>query len=297
MKKRVIIATIATMALIAVSMLVVDSGVLLIRGERVSFEGDGVVLQGMLALPRWHDSPYPAAVIVHGSGRTTARDMRAYARRLVPHGMAVLMYDKRGVGGSGGDYSVIGVDDSELLLGRLAGDAAAAVRHLSARADIDADRIGLVGGSQAGWIMPLAAVRSDDVAFIVAISGPAVTYGQEIHYSRLTGDDPGSFTALDDAEIERRFAEFDGPHGYDPMPDLESLEAPSLWILGGRDRSVPTAATVENLERLDRDRPGRFTVRVHPAGDHSIRDADTGRPIDYWPEAREWLRDGGFLPP
>ena len=89
------------------------------------------------------------------------------ARFLIRHGMAVLGYDKRGVGGSTGDWNTASFDD-------LAGDVVAAFEYLKTRRDIDAAQIGLLGISQAGWIMPLAAVRAKDIAFLISISGAGV---------------------------------------------------------------------------------------------------------------------------
>src|SRR5258708_30407592 len=73
-----------------------------------------------------------------------------------------------GVGGSTGDWNKASFED-------LAGDAASAFRYLKTRADIDPKRIGLLGISQAGWVMPLAALREKDIAFLISISGPGVT--------------------------------------------------------------------------------------------------------------------------
>jgi len=273
------------------ALLVIDSGVLLIRGENVSFVSGEATIAGTLALPRSGSPPFPAAVIVHGSGPVARRDVKGYARRLVPEGLAVLIYDKRGVGKSTGSYSLIGVPESEEKLGQLADDVAAAADLLARRADIDRSRIGLIGGSQAGWIMPLAASRSDHVSFVVAVSGPAVTYGQEVHFSQLTGEDAGPYGDLSEQEIARRMAVFSGPHGYDPTPVLEALSAPSLWLLGGKDRSVPTELSVNNLERIMAIRPGVFDIRVFPNGNHDLRHSTTGRRLDYWTAIRAWLRE------
>jgi len=73
-----------------------------ITTETIRFDNDDVTLVGTLALPRWHDGPYPAAVIVHGSGAYPRWVHWLQAKQLVPHGMAVLIYDKRGVGDSSG---------------------------------------------------------------------------------------------------------------------------------------------------------------------------------------------------
>ncbi len=285
------------LALLVTTALVVQSGMPWIRSQDVLLQSDGVTLAATLALPRWKQGPFPVVVIVHGSGPTRRRDQRGYVRRLVPHGIAVLLYDKRGVGASGGTYGVVDVGDSEERLGQLADDAVAAASWLKEHAEIDPQRIGLLGGSQAGWIMPLAASRSEAVRFVVSISGPAVTVGQEIHYSRLTGSDPGTHVDLSDEEIRRRMAEFEGPHGYDPAPALEAMNVPSLWILGGQDRSVPTELTVRKRQALKDRRPGQLEFHVFPQGNHAIREASTGRSIDYWVPIHKWLQERHIVRP
>ena len=277
--------------------LLLYSGVLFFRGEEVWADSGKVRLHGELVLPRWGQGPFPAAVIVHGSGPSTWQEMRGYARRLVPLGMAVLIYDKRGVGESTGTYRSIGVSRSESLLGELASDASTWVDFLLRHPEVDADRIGLIGGSQAGWIMPLAAHRNPRIRYFVAISGPAVSCGAEIYFSQLTGDDPGPYRELQlsNQEIRSRLAGFRGPHGYDPVPVLSELEIPGLWLLGGMDRSVPTFATVSNLQRIMASSAVDYEIKEYPAGDHSLRNAQNGASIDYWRDLRAWLRRKGFV--
>ena len=124
-----------------------------------------------------------------------------------------------------------------------------------------------------------------------------MTVGEQIHYSRLTGSDPGTYVDLSDGEIRRRMAEFDGPHGYDPAPALEAMNVPSLWILGGQDRSVPTELTVRALQALKDRRPGQLEFHVFPQGNHAIRDANTGRSIDYWVPIHKWLQERHIVRP
>src|SRR5205085_9610056 len=90
-----------------------------------------------------------------------------FARFLIRHGIAVLGYDKRGVGSSTGDWRTATFED-------LAGDVVAAFQYLKTRRDVDAAQIGLLGVSQAGWIMPIAAVRAHGIAFLISVSGAAV---------------------------------------------------------------------------------------------------------------------------
>src|SRR6266545_4527236 len=132
------------------------------KREDVRFTNRDVQLTGTLIAPST-GGRHPAIVLVHGSGAENRAYMLPWARFVIRHGIAVLGYDKRGVGESTGDWNAATYED-------LAGDAVAAVEYLKTRRDIDATQIGLLGISQAGWIMPLAAVRSKDVAFLISVS-------------------------------------------------------------------------------------------------------------------------------
>lgn len=253
-------------------------------------------LAATLEFPSTGRAPYPAIVIAHGSGRMTRQQSGFWSRRLLSMGLAVLTYDKRGVGQSTGTYSSVGTENSIEMLNVLADDALAGVAVLKKRADIDPKRIGLGGGSQAGWITPLAASKSRDVAFVIITSGPAVSVGEEIAYSRLAGEDPGSIQGLSDAEIDRRMAQFTGPHGYDPVPVLEKLETPSIWIEGEADRSVPMANTLATLERLQKAGRPIAVVRL-PGANHSLMNPATGERPDFWPRIESWLRERGVIAP
>jgi dipeptidyl aminopeptidase/acylaminoacyl peptidase len=263
--------------------------------ERLTIASQDATLAATLHLPRGA-RPVPAVVLVHGSGRMTGDDVaRFMAPRLLAMGVAVLAYDKRGVGESTGAYSGIGPANSIAMFHLLAADALAGVDALAKRRDIDRARIGLVGNSQGGWIAPLAASTSRAVAFVVSLSGPAVTVGEEIAYSNLAGADPGSQQGLADDEIDRRFRAFTGPHGYDPVPVIRALRTPTLWILGERDRSLPVARSIANLERI-RDGEGRpITLRVIPGADHSLRNPVTGERPDIWGIVGAWLRERRIL--
>ena len=76
-------------------------------------------------------------------------------------------YDKRGVGGSTGDYDAATTVD-------FISDAAAAVTWLRTRPEIDAHRVGVLGHSEGGIIAPAVAAKDKDVAFVVMIAGPAI---------------------------------------------------------------------------------------------------------------------------
>jgi pimeloyl-ACP methyl ester carboxylesterase len=135
-----------------------------LREIDLPFRNGDVSLGGTLILPDG-TGPFPAIVVSHGGNPETRADAgyRGQGVMFARAGVAALVYDKRGTGSSTGDWQVAGIEE-------LAGDALAGLRALRSRKEIDARRIGVAGHSQGGWIAPLAATQSRDVAFVVATS-------------------------------------------------------------------------------------------------------------------------------
>src|SRR5262249_8705586 len=146
---------------------------------------------------------------------------------------------------STGTYVNVGTHDSPVVFPRLASDIVAAVRFLKTRPEVDPHRIGLTGGSQAGWILPIAAREIGDVPFMVLLSGPVCSVGLEMYYSDLAENTPRPL-----AEVYQLLPAFNGPAGFDPLPTLRTLDTPTLWLLGLDDRSMPVNATITNLQSL-----------------------------------------------
>jgi dienelactone hydrolase len=257
---------------------------------------DGVVLRGTVSVPRWSRKPVPAVVLVHGSGPLTRDHLRGDVRRLVRLGFAVLAYDKRGVGASSGVYAQRGGDSAETTLRRLAVDAARAFDALAAAPAVDTQRLGFFGASQAGWVIPLAAeLTRRPPRFNVILSGAAVSTGLEQYYSDLTGDGVRAPRVSDRAEVERLTRSFSGSPGFDPRPLLVANRVPTLWLLGGRDESVPAFASAHVLDSIRAASNDSHTVILYPAVDHALRDAETGSPVPIWDDMMRWLRERGVL--
>jgi uncharacterized protein len=142
------------------------------RDEEVSIANGPVTLSGTLTLPAG-PGPYPALVLVHGSNALTRDVFGPWSRYFAGLGYAVLAYDKRGTGTSTGDWK-------QADFAALGTDVLAGVRTLAARPDIRADRIGLWGASQAGWIMPVVAARAPkEIAFLIVHAGSGTTVREE----------------------------------------------------------------------------------------------------------------------
>lgn len=136
-----------------------------IRSVETSFVSHGIKLVGRLVLPAGN-ARVPIVVLVHGAEHDSARRFYSLQRMLPAQGVGAFVYDKRGTGGSGGSYT----QD----FGLLADDAIAAMHRARRLAGARAGRIGYQGGSQGGWIVPIAA-RREPVDFAIVSFGLAVS--------------------------------------------------------------------------------------------------------------------------
>ena len=161
--------------------------------EEVEFRNkiDGAELSGTLTIPQDGET-FPAVILVSGSGLQD-RDETVYGHKpfkviadyLCRNGIAVLRYDDRGVGGSGGSAAGATTED-------LATDARAAVDYLITRGDIDPARVGIIGHSEGGLIAFMLASSQKNIAYLVSLAGPGVDgktimLDQSEHIARLSG--------------------------------------------------------------------------------------------------------------
>ncbi len=143
--------------------------------EDITFKNEkaGIELAGTLTLPQ-KDGVFPVVVLISGSGPQN-RDEELLEHKpflvlsdyLTRNGIAVLRYDDRGTAASKGDFSTATSLD-------FATDAAAAVKYLMGRKEINKKQIGLIGHSEGGIIAPIVASGSKDVAFIVLLAGTGI---------------------------------------------------------------------------------------------------------------------------
>lgn len=257
---------------------------------------DGIRLEGTLYLPP--ESGAYAAIIYHYGSNAWEREPWNYVFwRFNQEGVAVLSYDKRGVGASAGEccpWREPGYFE------RLAADLIGGVRAIAEHPEIDPERIGLGGVSQGGWIVPLAAASApDEVAFTVIASGPAVSVGEELLYSDLTGDARCDPTGLSAEEIARRMDQ-EEPSGFDPRPHLEVMRHPALWQFCENDTSVPVERSIRILEAIDRTRQLDFSIQRFTSCNHQFVDGGgmcqgEGRRVNWWDPLLIWMDAEGLL--
>ena len=215
--------------------------------------------------------PHPGIVVVHGSEPGQRFFYDFWVGLYTSLGLTVLTYDKRGNGSSTGAYP--GEFPSDESLAIYADDASAARDFLTRWPGVDPKRVGLHGGSQGGWTVPLAMLRHPGAAFAVLVSAPATTVDQTDLWATFSGGG----ASMPIQSNDQMLAAVRATHsGYDPEPALRALSAPALWLLGTNDRTVPTAVCVEIISALHKP---NFTVHMLPTG-HGLLVNPTGLNAD-----------------
>lgn len=144
--------------------------------ENITFKNikDNITLSGTLSIPS-KDGTFPAVVLISGNGKHNRNEefgnfkpFLDISNYLTKQGVAVLRYDKRGVGESTGNYDSANSFD-------FANDVTSAIDYLLTREEIKSNEIGLIGHSEGGLIAPIVASQSSNIAFIVSLAGPSLS--------------------------------------------------------------------------------------------------------------------------
>jgi pimeloyl-ACP methyl ester carboxylesterase len=213
--------------------------------EEIRFRSGRFRVVGDLRMPEG-EGPHPVIVMVHGDGPVT-RDgypttyqpaMEIFLRK----GYAVFSWDKPGSGESTGRFNRRGEWD---VLTRRAAILADGIEVLAEHPEIEPDRIGLWGISQAGWVMPKALELSDHVAFMIVVGGGAEASPEQMAY--LIGQKVacGGGSAEQAALVEQYWAQSRNATSYD-----EHRKAMEILIEIPRF-AVYTGVTLELAEEDD----------------------------------------------
>lgn len=257
----------------------------------------GIKLAGTLTVPaRRARQRVPAVLLISGTGpqdrdeATPAiegwRPFREVADTLSRRGVAVLRLDDRGVGGSdAGPPTATAADHAD--------DVRAAVAWLRARADVDGDRVGLVGHSEGGIIAPMVAASDPRVRALVLVAAPA-SAGREIvrmQNAYFIGRDSTRTAAARDSLLREASRQVDsvaaapGPYrffiGYDPLPTARRVRQPVLVLQGETDRQVPARQARLLADAMRSAGNARVTLRTFPRLNHLLLDDPSGNPLAY----------------
>src|SRR5258705_13348520 len=148
------------------------------KTEEVEFYNGKIKLSATIFLPA-QKGLHPAIAITHGSSKDSKSHpgFISLATLLVNEGYVVLIYDKRGVGISTGEY----IETPDMAAP--AGDLIAAIKYLEIRVEVDKNKLGVYGHSQGGWVAPFAAVGCRDFSFVVLACGGGVSIREQVLYN------------------------------------------------------------------------------------------------------------------
>ena len=290
------------------------------RDEAVLFPSptEGISLSGTLTIPEGK-GPFPALVLVQPQGPfdrdaplLNHRPFLVMADYLARKGIAVLRYDVRGVGKSGGKFAGVTRND-------LAGDVKAATAYLRSRPEVDAHGIGLLGHADGGRTAAIAADRNPDVSFLAVLSMASVPGGEAFAERNLLNAEAsgGTYAAAEEqARQDRKVAalvagetdsrilekklrevltEGNAPEdvtarvqqlmsaGFrnslidDPSRELRNITCPVLALYGEKDWSVPSSIHVPAMRKILQSTGNpKSEVRQFPDLNLLLQTTDTG---------------------
>lgn len=246
--------------------------------QDVIINSEGANLAGTIYRPK---NAFASVVIVHGSGQEIR--MTKFAELLANNSISVLTYDKRGVGKSGGVYAgpEVGTNNVDSLnISLLANDARAALNKI--KQYNNGTPIGLLGFSQAGWIIPIAANNNPLVNFMVLFSCPTITSLEQLRFQFYTNGNTDFW--VNHTEEDARNHIKNDPDRYqfistDPKVSLRNISVPSLWIFGEKDIQIPVKLCIEQINTLKSEgKPFEYTLFSNLG--HNTAFADDNSPVE-----------------
>ncbi len=295
--------------------------------EEVTFvnEKEGNTLAGTLTIPEG-EGPFPAMVLVSGSGQQNRdeelmnhRPFWVIADYCARHGIAVLRYDDRGIGGSTGEVeNATSMDFSY--------DAEAAFDYLRNRKEINATKVGILGHSEGGVINFMVAARRPEVAFLVSLAGPSVNgievlKEQQKAILRASGmtEEAVQFNSNTNAQMfdiieasssreeadsllrnllkgwgyneeltEQTVGQMASPWmyyflKYDPTEAIVKTNCRALLLNGSKDLQVIASQNLLAYEKIIADYgKTNMTLRELPGLNHLFQHCETGSPNEYF---------------
>ena len=293
----------------------------------VSFRNEkaGITLAGTYTVPA-DMGPFPAVVLLTGSGPEDRNEtyqghqpFAVLADYLTRQGIAVLRFDDRGVGQSGGTLQ--GTTSADYTT-----DAQAALAWLRAQPGIRKNQVGLIGHSQGGTAAIGAAGQPNGPNFLVLLAAPGLPgdeliVQQSLALTRLQTTDPAQLASTEKmqramtqiiqktpndaqaqsalllyysaispqlaAQVKPQLSILTSPDyrhllADRPAQTLAKVRCPVLALGGSKDVQVPTARNLAATAAGLKAAANRdVTVKELPGLNHLFQTAPTGAPAEY----------------
>jgi len=288
------------------------------RRMPVSFQSGQYTLKGQLVVPKQQKGRVPAIVFCVGSSKgSTAASYATFVEALLVQNLpmdsiAVLYFDKRGVGESEGKWY------STDFEGRAA-DAKAAADYLNTLPFIDSDRIAVVGHSQGGWITQVCLSQYPET-FIggISLAGPTFSVREQVrndYASALMCQEQlpeaaarqkalrimkRDFFLASLLPIKEDWKQLKTIKSFDPAGYLTTLHRPLLLLFGENDALVSPAYSLLTLQQLfPQGIPANIEAVTIKGANHSFKAADfchkgSSKALPYTEESKKqvqgWVR-------
>lgn len=264
--------------------------------EPISFPNGTETLSGSLFLPV-EKGPFPAVILLHGSGAAERHFYRIFADLFARNGIAALIFDKRGYGTSTGQSDTA-------TLQNLADDARAGIQFLAHHDKIDTSRIGVWGFSQGGRILPMVAAKNKDVAFAIVVSAPAMSTNtlnlwRQDRQQRAGGksEQERSFLLqMNQLQQSLPWQEDHVDEALEPLSFWKDVTQPTLLIYGSEDSVVPSNDSANAiLASLKQAGNTTASLTLFINANHDIMLNETAVPTfapDYFDTLVAWIQDG-----
>nr|WP_156311397.1 alpha/beta fold hydrolase [Pseudomonas capeferrum] len=281
------------------------------RVSTLKFRSGAADLFGTLMLPA-HVQSAPVVLIIHGDGpmdRFASRGYLPLINSLLDAGIGVFTWDKQGIGESSGNWLDQSMSDR-------AAEALAALACVRMAPGVAGQKVGFLGFSQGGWVIPRAASEGDP-DFSVIIGGAVNWRRQGMYYTRLRLADEGLaraeidvrvreqyqkndkvFGPLKDQDAAHAFPDMDRAHfnfvlknyNEDVTPALKTMKGPVLAVWGAQDVNVD-AAEDSNVYRAQFAGASGRQVVVVPNATHGLLRAGlfNYQLLSQWPRWKTYL--------
>lgn len=273
---------------------------------KLGFDHKSHHLSGSIILPKKGTGPFPVVLFVQGDGAQPYDAFGYYNylwRHLADKGIASYSWNKAGVGESTGSWL-------KQSMGDRADEVIAAIEVLKLRNDIAEHKIGLIGYSQGGWVLPLVAEKSDYPDFMILISGAVNWLGQGDYLTknRLTRKgfsetqiqqalvcNQHELQALQPTSIYKEYLQYHKTAPpeckavagsqmsqerfefvklnwrSDAREGLARVQCPTLGVFGDQDINVDFAESAREYKRIfNESGNANLTIKIYPDAQHSL---------------------------
>lgn len=266
--------------------------------EDISFRTNDLNLNGTIYYPPKEGKE--ALVIVTSSGNSDRSASRAEAQLFAKRGYTTFIYDKRGTGGSEGNWSQASIEE-------LASDDINAIKWFSEKTNIPIDQIGIKGSSQGASKVPFILNEIKDLKYGIAVSCPGSTLLEsDLNYWKNRNQESLGENIEEATELERKVfetiagvvsketlqkeidknkskewfkkvwipdlaeIEIDQKLKYSPIPYFEKTKQPILVVQGSLDEIIPPGSYEFITEALEKAQNENHKIVLLKGASHSM---------------------------